>query len=47
VLCVCGRHHHFARLSYAAPLAGLELAVERLALAWESHAADLAATPVS
>ncbi|HXA29346.1 MAG TPA: PLP-dependent aminotransferase family protein [Candidatus Angelobacter sp.] len=47
VLCVCGGHGHFVRLSYAHPLTTLDLAVERLALAWEKHAADLAATPVA
>jgi DNA-binding transcriptional MocR family regulator len=43
--CVDGRHHQFARLSFAEPLDALELAVERLATAWDVHAQNLAASP--
>ncbi|HUN33747.1 MAG TPA: PLP-dependent aminotransferase family protein [Trebonia sp.] len=44
--CVCGAHGHHIRLSFAERPATLELAAERLAAAWASHAADLAATPL-
>jgi DNA-binding transcriptional MocR family regulator len=44
--CVCGAHGNHIRLSFAERPATLELAVERLAAAWASHAADLAATPL-
>jgi DNA-binding transcriptional MocR family regulator len=44
-MCACGRHHSYIRLSFAEPLAALDLGAERLATAWEAHAADLAATP--
>jgi DNA-binding transcriptional MocR family regulator len=44
--CVCGAHGNHIRLSFAERPATLELAAERLAAAWASHAADLAATPV-
>ena len=43
--CVCGSHGNFVRLSFAEQPGTLELAAERLAAAWESHAQDLAATP--
>ena len=42
--CVCGGHGGYVRLSFAEPPGTLELATERLAAAWESHAQDLAAT---
>jgi DNA-binding transcriptional MocR family regulator len=45
--CVDGRHHNYVRLSFAEQPAALNLAAERLAAAWESHAADLAAAPVT
>ena len=45
--CVCGAHGHYIRLSFAEQPGTLELAAERLAAAWQSHAEDLAATPVS
>lgn len=41
--CVDDHHHQFIRLSFAEPLDTLELAVERLAAAWESHTENLAA----
>jgi hypothetical protein len=41
--CGCGRHRGFIRLSFAAQLDTLSLAVERLAAAWEVHAGNLAA----
>jgi hypothetical protein len=44
--CVCGTHVNHIRLSFAERPATLELAAERLAAAWASHAADLAATPL-
>jgi DNA-binding transcriptional MocR family regulator len=44
-MCHDGHHHHGIRLSFAEPLTTLELAVERLASAWEVHTADLASTP--
>jgi DNA-binding transcriptional MocR family regulator len=44
--CVCGAHANHIRLSFAERPAILELATERLAAAWASHAADLAATPL-
>jgi len=43
--CVDGRHRHFIRLSFAEQPGTLELAVERLAAAWEVHAEALAASP--
>jgi hypothetical protein len=43
---VCGAHANHIRLSFAERPAILELATERLAAAWASHAADLAATPL-
>lgn len=43
--CLDRRHHHYIRLSFAEPPGTLELAVERLAAAWEIHTQDLAATP--
>jgi len=42
--CVCGGHRDAIRLSFAEPLAVLDLAVERLASAWEIHCQELAAT---
>ena len=45
--CVDGRHRNYVRLSFAEQPGTLELAAERLAAAWESHAADLAAAPLS
>jgi DNA-binding transcriptional MocR family regulator len=45
--CVDGRHRGYVRLSFAEQQSALELAVERLAAAWESHSADLAAAPTS
>jgi DNA-binding transcriptional MocR family regulator len=44
--CVCGTHGNHVRLSFAERPGPLELAAERLAAAWASHAADLAATPL-
>lgn len=44
--CVCGAHVNHIRLSFAERPATLELAAERLAAAWASHAADLAAAPL-
>ena len=43
--CADGRHRHFVRLSFAEQPSTLELAVERLAAAWELHAETLAANP--
>lgn len=43
--CVDGRHHHCVRLSFAAQFDLLTLAVDRLAVAWEAHSANLAAGP--
>jgi DNA-binding transcriptional MocR family regulator len=44
--CVCGgAHANYVRLSFAEQPGTLELAAERLAAAWESHAQDLAASP--
>jgi len=43
--CLDRRHHHYIRLSFAEPPGTLELAVERLAAAWEVHTQNLAATP--
>ncbi len=43
--CADGRHRHFVRLSFAEQPGTLELAVERLAAAWEAHAENLAASP--
>ena len=43
--CVCGRHRNFVRLSFAEQPGTLELAAKRLAVAWESHAEDLAVSP--
>jgi DNA-binding transcriptional MocR family regulator len=45
--CVDGRHRNYVRLSFAEQPGTLELAAERLAAAWESHAADLAAAPMT
>jgi DNA-binding transcriptional MocR family regulator len=44
--CADGQHRHFIRLSFAEQPGTLELAVERLAAAWEAHAENLAASPV-
>jgi DNA-binding transcriptional MocR family regulator len=43
--CADGRHGHFVRLSFAEQPSTLELAAERLAVAWETHAETLAASP--
>jgi DNA-binding transcriptional MocR family regulator len=43
--CADGRHRHFVRLSFAEQPSTMELAVERLAAAWELHAETLAASP--
>jgi DNA-binding transcriptional MocR family regulator len=43
--CADGQHRQFARLSFAEQPSTLELAVERLAVAWELHAENLAASP--
>ena len=43
--CSDGRHRQFVRLSFAEQPSTLELAVERLAAAWELHAETLAASP--
>jgi DNA-binding transcriptional MocR family regulator len=43
--CVDGRHRRFVRFSFAEQPGTLELAVERLAAAWETHAENLAASP--
>ncbi len=44
--CVDQRHHRYLRLSFAEHPQTLELAVERLAAAWEAHTENLAAAPV-
>lgn len=43
--CIDGRHHRYARLSFAGQLDDLTLAADRLAAAWEAHATDRAAAP--
>jgi DNA-binding transcriptional MocR family regulator len=44
--CICGgAHANYVRLSFAEQPGTLELAAERLAAAWESHAQDLATSP--
>lgn len=43
--CLDDRHLSYIRLSFAEQLDTLELAVERLAAAWEVHTANLAASP--
>jgi DNA-binding transcriptional MocR family regulator len=43
--CADDRHRNFVRLSFAEQPGTLELAVERLAAAWEVHAETLAASP--
>ena len=45
--CADGRHRQFVRLSFAEQPSTLELAVERLAVAWELHAENLAASPAA
>jgi DNA-binding transcriptional MocR family regulator len=45
--CADGRHRHFVRLSFAEQPSTLELAAERLAAAWELHAENLAASPLT
>ncbi|MGH3246762.1 MAG: PLP-dependent aminotransferase family protein [Trebonia sp.] len=45
VACADRRHRRFVRLSFAEQPSTLELAVERLAAAWELHAETLAASP--
>jgi DNA-binding transcriptional MocR family regulator len=45
--CADGRHRHFARISFAEQPGTLELAAERLAVAWELHAENLAASPAA
>jgi DNA-binding transcriptional MocR family regulator len=47
VTVAAGSTHQYIRLSFAEPLGTLELAVERLAVAWEAHTQNLAATPPS
>jgi len=44
-MCHDGHHQNGIRLSFAEPLPTLELAVERLASAWEMYTSDLAAAP--
>ena len=44
--CVDGEHRQFVRISFAEQPSTLELAAERLAVAWELHAENLAASPV-
>jgi DNA-binding transcriptional MocR family regulator len=46
-MCLDGQHHRYIRLSFAEPFGTLDLAVERLAAAWEDHAQNLAASPVT
>ena len=46
-VCLDGQHRRYVRLSFAEPLATLELAAERLAAAWEDHTGNLAATPAA
>jgi DNA-binding transcriptional MocR family regulator len=43
--CADGRHRQFVRISFAEQPGTLELAAERLAAAWETHAENLAASP--
>jgi DNA-binding transcriptional MocR family regulator len=43
--CIDGRHHGYARLSFAGQLDVLTRAADRLAAAWEAHATDRAAAP--
>ncbi len=43
--CADGQHRQFVRISFAEQPGTLELAAERLAFAWESHAENLAASP--
>lgn len=45
--CFDGRHNRCIRLSFAEPLGTLDLAVERLAAAWEDHSQNLAAGPAA
>lgn len=44
--CLDGQHRQHVRLSFAEQLDTLDLAVERLAAAWQSHTENLAAAPV-
>lgn len=43
--CADGKHRHYIRISFAQQPGTLELAVERLAVAWQAHAENLAASP--
>lgn len=45
--CLDQRHHRYIRLSFAERPDTLELAVQRLAVAWEAHTENLAASPAS
>jgi DNA-binding transcriptional MocR family regulator len=45
--CFDRRHYHCIRLSFAEQPDTLELAVDRLAAAWETHAGNLAASPLA
>jgi len=45
--CVDGRHHQFVRLSFTEQFDTLELAVERLAAAWEAYTQNVAAGPAT
>lgn len=45
--CLDGWHHQFVRLSFTEQFEALELAVERLAAAWEAHTQNLAAGPAT
>jgi DNA-binding transcriptional MocR family regulator len=44
-MCLDGQHHQYVRLSFAEQFGTLDLAVERLAAAWEEHTQNLAASP--
>jgi hypothetical protein len=43
--CIDEHHQRFARLLFAEQAGTLDLAVERLAAAWETHAQNIAASP--
>lgn len=46
-MCLDGQHCGYIRLSFAEPFGTLDLAVERLAAAWEDHTQNLAASPAA
>ena len=47
LVCACGAHGSYVRISFAQPMDEIDLAVDRLSWAWAAHSQDLAATPTA